>query len=311
MELRGRSDPGRGSGGPKYPGSFLLAFREATESLGWRFDRLQRDVAVCTDGEGEERVVGLENLYRRARRTPRDEWATLAAGFLRTLELAADDAPPERLEDAAEHLLFRLGRPLDVGSEDQVWSQPLPGTNLVINLVIDYPDRMCYVGERLVAESGHDGAHWLARAEANLLARTPTECFVVIDEESGIRMSAAADAYDSSRALLLDQLLPQGRDAGNLVVLPGRDEMLVMPVTPHAMTHFRQMKLLAEKNFQTAPYPITDELYWVHAGVWRQLRVEMQPPDTVNVYPPPELMDVLGRLSAEGPKTEPRVDADE
>lgn len=297
MELRGRSDPGRGSGGPRYPGSFLLAFREAVQSLGWQFERLQRDVAFCIDSKGEERMVGLENLYRRARRTPREEWPELATGFLKTLELAADEEPPERLEDAAEHLLFRLGRPLEVTKEDRVWSQPLAGTDLVVNLVIDYPDRMCYVGERLVEESGQDGAHWLARAEANLLARTPADCFVVIDEESGIRMAAAADAYDSSRALLLDRLLPECRESGSLVVLPGRDEMLVMPVTPQSVVHFRRMKLLAEKNFQTAPYPITDELYWVHEGTWRRLVVELKPPDTVNVYPPPELVELLNRLA--------------
>lgn len=297
MEPRSRSDPGRGTGGPRYPGSFLLAVRAAADKVGWRFDRVQRDVGICIDTSGEERRVGLENLYRRARRAPREEWLQLTTDFLQALEQAKDDPLPERLEDAGEHLLVRIGRPPETDASDRIWSQPLDGTDLVINLVIDYPDRMCYVGERMVAESGRDAAHWLALASDNLVARTPEDCFVVIDEESGMRMSAAADAYDSSRALVLDRLLPEYRESGSLVVLPGRDEMLVLPITSHATPHFHQMKLLAAKNFQSAPYPITDEVYWVHQGVWRVLRVEVKPPDIVNVYPPPELIEVLGRLT--------------
>jgi hypothetical protein len=299
MSLRGRGNPGQGSGPPKYPGSFLLAFREAAAGLGWQMGRLAQDVAHCTDAEGEERSVGLENLYRRAKRTPREEWPELIADFLRTINDAEDEGPPENLEAAVEHLMFRLGRPLHIEGDDaKVWSQELPGTDLVVNLVIDYPNRMCYVTQKLVESSGKSGDHWLERAKVNLLERTPADCFLTIHEDSGLRMCSAADAYDSSRALILDRLLPESNVAGNLVVLPGRDELLVLPITMKAVPHLHLMKVLADKNYKNAPYPISDEVYWVYQGVWRRFPVEMKA-GAVNVYPPPEFMEMLNGLSGE------------
>jgi hypothetical protein len=311
MSLRGRGNPGLGSGPPKYPGSFLLAFREAAAALGWQLRRLAHDVAHCTDAEGEERTVGLENLYRRAKRTPRDEWPELIADFLRTINAAEDEAPPDDLQTAAEHLLFRVGRPLHVEGDDaKVWSQELEGTDLVVNLVIDYPNRMCYVPQKLVDSSGKSGADWLEQAKKNLVARTPADSFLIIHEESGLRMCGAADAYDSSRALILDRLLPESNVAGNLVVLPGRDELLVLPINMNAVPHLHLMKVLADKNYKNAPYPISDEVYWVYQGVWRRFPVEMKSGE-VNVYPPAEFMEVLNSLKgSEKDETERQGDGE-
>src|SRR5436190_15681947 len=110
---RGRSDPGSGSGTPRYPGSFLLAFREAAGQLNWQFQRLVNDMAGCVDAEGKEHFVGVENLYRRAKRMPREQWPQLIAEFLQTVSVAekADNLPPN-LESVAEQLLVRLGKPI-------------------------------------------------------------------------------------------------------------------------------------------------------------------------------------------------------
>ena len=42
-------------------------------------------------------------------------------------------------------------------------------TGLCVNLVIDYPNRMFYVTEKLVAESARSGNAWLQQALANLM----------------------------------------------------------------------------------------------------------------------------------------------
>jgi hypothetical protein len=299
MWADGRGNPGYGSGPPQFPGSFLLAFTEAARGIGWRFNRLTGDIAHCVDADGEKREVGLENLYRRARRTPRVDWPQLAADFLKSIDEAVGDETARPLVEVADRLLIRLGRPLEVkGVGDSVWARPIAGTDLVLNLVIDYPNRMCYVTEKAIAESGHPGEHWLAKAEANLLACTPADCLMTVHEESGMRICMMGDSYDSSRVLLLDHLLPESRAGGNLVVLPGRDELLVLPVTHQAMPHVRAMKLMAQKNFTTAPYPISDQVYWIHEGVWRPLPVEIKP-DEVTVFPPPELVSVLKGLAEE------------
>lgn len=301
MSPRGRSDPGRGSGPPKYPGSFLLAFREAVARLDWRFERLIQDVALCVSADGKEHYIGIENLYRRARRAERQEWPELIGEFLRTVSSAEDSENlPKELSAVAGQLLLRVGQPLKLPAEDdaQVWSQSLSGTSLVVNLVIDYPNRMCYVTEKLVEDSGRAGGEWVEQARSNLLERTPSDCFQEIHEDSGLCICSVSDAYDSSRALLIDQLLPQTRSEGCLLVLPGRDELLLLPVTLKALPHIHLMKILAEKNYKSAPYPISEEVFWVHEGTWRRIPIDIKA-NEVSVSPPLEFIAVLNRLSAE------------
>ena len=101
----------------------------------------------------------------------------------------------------------------------------------------------------------------------------PAECFTVVHEESGLRQGSVGDAYDSSRVLLLDVLLPESRANGFLVALPGRDELLVLPVSAAALPFIPLLKVVADKNHKKAPYPISDEVYWIvkHHGVVQKL----------------------------------------
>lgn len=294
MRGRGRSDPGLGFVPPRYPGSFLLAFREAIAVLQWELQRFHRDLAECRDAQGREHCIGLENIYRRARRTPRSEWPNLFADFLQTVVSAevAENLPND-LSVAADQLMFRLGPPLKLGDGDvRVWRHPLGDTGLVVNLVIDYPNRMCYVSEQLVAASGQTGSNWLDRARANLLARTPADCFQLIHAESGLLACSVGDAYDSSRALLLEEFLPAAKAVGYLTIVPGRDELLVLPITAGALPHIHLLKMLAENNFKSAPYPISDEVYWVHAGQWHRFPITVRTGE-VDVQPPAQFLEVV------------------
>lgn len=301
MPSSSRSNPGSGSGASRYPGTFLLAFREAAGQLGLQARRWLGDLAECVDADGKEHHIGLENLYRRARRSERETWPALIREFLTTV-LAAEQEEnlPDELAGVADKILVRLGQPLRAMTEDaKVWSRPLDDTGLFLNLVIDYPDRMCYVTAQLVEASGQPGSHWLEQAVTNLRARTQAEAFQVIHEESGMLLCDVADAYDSSRALLLDGLLPQSRDLGCFVALPGRDELLVLQVSTLALAHLHLLKILAEKNFRGAPYPISDEVYWVHQGVWRLFPMAIGAQE-VTVKPPAEFVDILKRLDPDG-----------
>lgn len=299
MSPRGRSHPGTGSAPPRYPGSFLLAFREAAASLNWQTRRWLGPLVECVDAEGHSRVVGLENLYRRARRVDRAEWPALAAEFLRSVTGLDDAAVPHDLAAVAERLLLRVGTPGRPDAEAApLWGKPLDETGLVVNLVIDDPNRMFYVTEAQVSASGRDGAAWLELAVANLAARTPAEALRVVHEESGLLLGCVGDAYDSSRALLLDRLLPETAACGALVAVPSRDELVVLPLTPRALPHVHLLKMLAEKNFRQSPYPISGEVYWAHQGTWRVVPIEVGE-DEVNIQPPPELIDVLERLAPE------------
>jgi hypothetical protein len=302
MTSRHRSDPGYGSGPLRYPGTFLLAFRMALEELGWQSNHWLGDAVGCTDAQGREQVVGLENLYRRARRQERADWPELIVDFLKSGQLAPIDDPPQDLNAVADQILVRLGPPMAArGDAPPVWSQPIPGTALFMNLVIDFPQSMFYVTEELIEQSGQTGQHWLGQALTNLHKRTPAESFAVIHEESGLRQSSVGDAYDSSRVLLLDDLMPDAKANGFLVALPGRDELLVMPVSTAALPFLPLLKVVADKNHKSAPYPITDTVYWIQNGVWRPFTIEVRN-DQANIQPPPEFLPLLQQLMPDEPK---------
>lgn len=303
MPGRGRNNPGIGFGRARYPGAFLLVFREAIAQLGWELRRFHRDLAECRDADGKEYCIGLENLYRRARRTPREEWPQLFNEFLQTIAVAEQSENlPESLDDVAGQLLVRLGPPLKLASaESRVWCHALTGTGLVVNLVVDYPNRMCYVTEDLIARSDEPGTVWMERARANLRERTPADCLEVIHEESGLMMCSTGDAYDSSRALLLEDLVPHTKAEGYLVVVPGRDELLVMPVTAASLPHVHLLKMLAESNFKTAPYPISDEVYWIQGGEWHPFPMAVRSGE-VDVQPPARFLEILRALATEEPE---------
>jgi len=296
MNRHQRNHPGQGSPPPRYPGTFLLAFREALATANWQVRRWLGSAVDCVDAQGREQVVGLENLYRRARREDRAAWPELIAGFLNSVHAEQFDNPPQTLAEVADRLLVRIGQPLPSRAEGpEVWSEPLHDTGLGLTLVVDYPRSMFYVTAKMVAESNLPGNAWLERAVANLQAKTPADCFKVLHPESGLRRCGVGDAYDSSRVLLLDSLLPEARADGCFAALAGRDELLVLPVTAAGLAHVPLLKALAEKNFKTAPYPISDQVYWIQGGVWRPFAIDIRG-ERVAVQPPAEFLEILKRL---------------
>jgi hypothetical protein len=291
-----RSDPGQGSGPARYPGTFLLAVREALASLNWEIRRLSGGTVQCADAQGREQTIGLENIYRRARREDRSTWPQLIAGFLGSVPGEQLDNPPTDLAAVADRLLVRLGPPLDRNGELKIWFQPLVEPDLGLSLVIDYPQSMSYVTEQMMADSGRPGNTWLDRALENLSAQTPADCFQVLHEESGLRCCTVGDAYDSSRAMLLDRLLPDTAADGCLVAVPGRDELLVLPLCAAGLAQIPALKAIAEKSYRSAPYSISEDIYWVRGGHWFLFPVGIKG-DNFTVSPPPDFLEVLQRIA--------------
>src|SRR5262249_7775602 len=148
-------------------------------------------------------------------------------------------------------------------------------TPLALSLVVDCSQSMYYVTVKMVEQSGRTGDEWVEVGLSNLRAQTPADCFQILHEESGLRQCTVADAYDSSRALLLDALLPQTSAEGYFVALPGRDELLVLPVTGPALGYVPLLKGVAERSYRTAPYAISDEVYWVRGSTWYRFPIEL------------------------------------
>jgi len=295
MDQRTRSNPGTLSPSPRYPGTFLLALRAALAEMQWQPRRWLGMAVECVDAQGRDQMLGLENLYRRLRREDRSKWPALIVEMLRSV-------PPESTEtvqlgDVADRILVRLGPPF-APSEDskQVWFQPLVGKQLGVTLVIDYPNSMSYVTAEQIADSEQEASTWLERAVANLRGKTPADCVTPIHEETGLQHCEVGDAYDSSRALLLDWLLPGHEDDGFFVAVPGRDQLLVLPVGKNSLSHVAWLRAVAGKAHQTVPYPISGEVFWVRQGTWHGFEIAVSK-DSVMVTPPPEFAEVLKRLA--------------
>ena len=295
MSSFGQSNPGQGFGALRYPGTFMLALREAIGKLGWQAQKWHGTSVECVDAGGSAREIGLENLYRRLRREPREHWPDQLVELLGSVPADAIILPDD-LNQVAEQILVRLGPPVSgQNAEADVWSRPLVADHLSALLVIDYPNSMSYVTESMIASSGHDGAFWYERALASLHGKSAASCFASVHDESGLLQAQAADAYDSSRALLLDLLLPGHEENGFYVIVPSRDHCFVLPLTPETLTLAPWLRTIAAKMCKDMPYPISPELFWVRGGYWHHFAIKRVGEDTL-VNPPSAFIEVMARL---------------
>jgi hypothetical protein len=154
---------------------------------------------------------------------------------------------------------------------------------------------MVYVTDQLVAESGRPGESWCDRALENLRRRTPAGAFEAIHPESGLLLCTVGDAYDASRALTLDSLVPGHDRDGWFVGLPARDQLLALPVSANALGTVHLLKLLANKHYQNMPYPISNDVFWLHQGRWRRFPIHFEG-TKVAIQPPDEFSEVLEHL---------------
>jgi hypothetical protein len=295
MTSFGDTNPRTGSGRSRYPGTFLLAVREALAQLNWQAVAWKSFLVECLDGQGRPQQVGLENIYRRVRREPRETWPNLLVELLGSVPAEIAN-PPKHLNEVAEQLLVRIGQPFhDQNAETDVWSQPLVERQLAATLVIDYPSSMTYVTKQMIADSGQSGEDWLRRGLDNLRARSKPSGIQLVHEDSGLLQAQFGDAYDSSRALLLDELLPGRDEFGFFVIVPGRDHLLILPISEHTVRLAPWLRAIAAKTFREMPYPISPELYWVRQSVWHHFEVVVNG-DDVFVRPPAEFMEVAALL---------------
>jgi hypothetical protein len=282
-----------------YPEEFLLAFDETVRRLGWQVRRWVDSGVECLDETGKECTFGLDNVYRLMRDLEVAQWPAFLAAHLRRVRGALGEAREESdLHALADRLLPRIGPPFELGPAGKgPWSQPLAETALVVNLVVDGTETMRYVTEEMVRESGRPGAEWLDKAVANLRGRTSPDQVESI-EEVGILLCMTGDAYDAARGLTVEYLLPEYAEHGYLLAIPNRDRLLLLPVQAESLALLHVLQFAARQSYTDAPYPISDEVFWVRDGVWRRFGIEFTD-GTLSVTPPPEFAEVLEELLPE------------
>lgn len=289
-----------GSGTPSgMPGGFRAAVTSQLCGLGYAVVGWEPDGVnvIAPDRDGEQ-FIGLSNLHRRARNAERAEWPQLIRDFLGHVTGAVTGTQiPDDLTTIASRLRPRLGKPFAPGGDVHPWGIPLCGTELEINLVIDYPHTMAYVTEEMLARTAKPGEDLLDVALANLRRDTPKDFFDRVSDELDIFVGHSGDGYDAARALLIEDFFPDS-PAGFWVVIPTREEIAIWPVSFAALEKIHVIKLFAQDNYREHAYPVTDEVYWLWQGTWYPFEIAIDETN-VTVSPPDEFLEVLRGLEGD------------
>jgi hypothetical protein len=281
------------------PGGFRAAVTSELRGLGYAVVRWEPDGVnvIAPDRDGEQ-FIGLANLHRRARRSEKAAWPRMIRDFLGRVTGAVKGLQiPDDLATIGERLRPRLGKPVNRNGDVQPWGVPLSETGLEINLVIDFPDTMAYVTDEMLARSGKAGEDLLNLALANLRSVTPGDFFERVSEELDIYVGHSGDGYDSARALLIEDLLPDS-PAGLWVAIPTREELAVWPVSFAALEKIHILKMFARDNYCKQSYPVSDDVFWFWRGVWYPFGVTIEERN-VTISPPEEFLGVLKDLEGE------------
>jgi hypothetical protein len=101
-------------------------------------------------------------------------------------------------------------------------------------------------------------------------------------------------------------LLPDASRFGCLVAMPGRDELVLLPITRKSFPFVHLLKAWADKRYEQAPYAISNQVFWIHQRTWRLFPIEIRDRQAT-VQPPEEFLPVLEQLAPE--KLEPPAGA--
>jgi len=191
----------------------------------------------------------------------------------------------ERWSAAAPRLRPRLrdSAYLDVaalelgGSRDACGlAQRALGPGVHLTLVIDEPDVMVDVTEAMLTTWGKTIDQAVARAQANLLARS-AEPFVSL--APGVWVGPWDDAYAASRATLPDLLSPLTSAA--VVAVPDRDTLLVADgCSDQALD---ALVSCVGDLWGRSPYPITPQLFRCDEACWSPLTLPGDHPATARI----------------------------
>jgi len=275
------------------PADFRAVVTAALQDRGYAIAGWEADgVNVTPPGKAPDHYIGLSNLYRRARAVDPAAWPGMIHDFLSHL-ISGAAAPqiPDDLMTIAGRLRPRLGRPFSRAGRVYPWGIPLPGTGLEINLVVDYPHTMAYVTDEMLRKACRSGEDLLDIALANLRAATPSDYFEPVSADLDIWIGHCGDGYDAARALLIEDILP-GSPAGFWVAIPTREELVVWPVSYAALERIHVIRLYAQDNFRRNPYPVTEDVFWVHEGTWYPFGIRVEA-DGVTVSPPEQFLVAL------------------
>lgn len=121
-----------------------------------------------------------------------------------------------------------------------------------------------------------------------------------VDTVPGMALYQAEDGLSSSRMLILDQLVDDWPIAGVVVAVPGRDQLIAVPLTEIGdIDALNVMVTAAGMAFEDGDAPLTNQAFWTDGETWELVRVEHEQ-DNVRVYLPERARAAIRRLAAMG-----------
>ncbi len=255
------------------PEWFRGAFTEALTRLGWRLVRWQAKEAIVADSKSAETSYGLENILRLTAALPQEKRLERIVEHLNQLNSMRE---PGSLNGVRERLFPRLRAPVeDDKLAAALWSIPFQDTGLICVLVVDNPQAVTYVTQKMVEESGQPGEDWFHLAVDNL--RIVTRAEQIVEVEDGLLAVGTADSLDAARGLLLDWFVPSPDPNGYIASVPNRDRLYFFPVGDSPFDErFARLLIQTLKDHQQGAYAISDSIFWVHDGDWERVKWEWE-----------------------------------
>ncbi len=138
----------------------------------------------------------------------------------------------------------------------------------------------------------------LSSALDNLRQATPPEVIQTIEPDH--YALDGGDGLDSSRLLILDELLPEAAETGLVAAAPARDMLSFAPFNGRGIKHLKTLVTVAGRGFRTWPFPLVDSLFYIAPGSAVHLAVTHDTDGKPRLRIPEELAGVQARLVADG-----------
>lgn len=202
----------------------------------------------------------LDNFYQgyiRLKGSKQNEYLIhLLAPFIRDLEQEKETGALDVRKSLDKIYPLVVGRDAPKG----VLTKPLTG-DLKIAYVLDQDLRIFFLDQDTLAELAvsPEKIHQIALANFRRDLTLPLQVF---DRNRGILGFNYRDSYDSSRILVLKELLakyPLAVRGRLLVMIPNRD--MVMLFSDQDPTKARQAQVIGNTSFINNPYPVSNILY--------------------------------------------------
>jgi hypothetical protein len=145
---------------------------------------------------------------------------------------------------------------------------------------------------------GIDGSALIAAAISNLRRDTPATCLQAVEPHH--YALDTGDGYDSSRLLILDELMTEAPEAGALAVVPSREVLSFTPFNSHGAPNLRKLVNLAARCYATWPYPLDPGLFYVHRTGALHIPVTQDDDGAPRLHLPEELAEIQARLVQRG-----------